>query len=72
VIGKTHHDATEAIHLLPQILSFATMLPLFQSPMNITTELSTIKERGKVIGWSCVAWSFGNCALPFLAWGLNM
>lgn len=51
-----------------QIISFATMLPLFQSPMNITTEISTISGRGKVIGWSCVFWSLGNCVLPLVAW----
>ncbi|XP_059097213.1 carcinine transporter-like [Tigriopus californicus] len=52
-------------------LSFACMMPLFQSPMNITTEISTSKMRGYVIGIACISWSLGNCALPLLAWLVN-
>ena len=55
-------------YLTLKILSFACMLPLFQSPLAITTEISSIKGRGLVIGWACIAWSVGNCAMPFVAW----
>ena len=44
------------------------MLPLFQSPLSITTEISTVQARGFVIGWGCITWSIGNCILPFIAW----
>lgn len=54
--------------LAMKILAFACMLPLFQSPMSITTEISSIKGRAFVIGLSCVTWSLGNCALPAIGY----
>lgn len=54
--------------LLPQVLAFAAMLPLFQSPMNIITEISTMNARAFVIGFACITWSLGNCTMPFVAW----
>ncbi len=54
-----------------QILAFACMLPLFQSPLAITTEIATLPKRGLVIGWACIAWSVGVCALPLVAWLIN-
>lgn len=51
-----------------KILAFAAMLPLFQTPLNIITEISSINARGFVIGIGCVAWSLGNMTLPLIGW----
>ena len=60
-IGVSH---IYAAYLAFKILSFACMLPLFQTPMAITTEISSIKGRALIIGFACVTWSLGNMALP--------
>lgn len=44
------------------------MLPLFQTPMSLTTEISSIESRAFVIGLGCVTWSLGNMALPLIGW----
>jgi len=56
------------IHTYLQILSFAAMLPLFQSPLSISTEISGITKRAYVIGFGCVTWALGNMALPLIGW----
>ena len=53
-----------------QIIAFGAMLPLFQSPLNITTEMCDIKQRGFVIGVACVAWAVGNMLLPLIGWAI--
>lgn len=55
----------------PQPFTFPPLLFYFKSPMNITTEISTMSKRGFVIGWACITWSLGNCVLPFVAWLIN-
>ena len=47
-----------------KILSYACMLPLFQTPMAISTEISSPDGRAFIIGLSCIAWSLGNITLP--------
>jgi OCT family organic cation transporter-like MFS transporter 4/5 len=44
------------------------MMPLFQGPMSITSEVVPTKYRGIAIGWGMVTWAFGNCLLPLVAW----
>ena len=44
------------------------MLPVFQSPLNITTELCTVEQRSFVIGIACIAWAIGQMALPLVGW----
>lgn len=44
------------------------MLPLFQTPMSIITEISSVKGRAFVIGFGCVTWSLGNMVLPLIGW----
>ena len=58
------------IFLILQVLSFAAMLPLFQSPLSISTEISSISKRAYVIGLGCVTWALGNMALPLVGWGI--
>jgi len=57
-------------YLAMKILSFACMLPMFQTPMGIVTEISNAKARAYVIGLGCVAWSLGNCTLPLFGWAI--
>ena len=47
------------------------MMPLFQSPLGITTEISSVKYRGMVIGLACMAWSVGMILMPLLAYLVN-
>ena len=56
------------VYMAMKILAFACMLPLFQTPMAITTEISSIKARAFVIGFACVTWALGNMALPLIGW----
>lgn len=51
-----------------QILAFAAMLPVFQTPLSISTEISSIKKRAEVIGLGCVTWALGNMALSLVGW----
>ena len=44
------------------------MMPLFQSPMAIISEITTSKARGMALGWAFVTWAIGSCALPLIAW----
>jgi MFS family permease len=44
------------------------MLPLFQVPLNLITEISSIEGRAMVIGFACVTWALGNMALPLFGW----
>lgn len=44
------------------------MMPLFQSPMNILCEISNINDRGFIIGYSCIMWSFGSLAVPLIGY----
>ena len=46
------------------------MLPLFQSPLSISTEISSISKRAFVIGLGCVTWALGNMALPLVGWAI--
>jgi len=57
-------------YLIVKIIAFGAMLPLFQSPLNITTEMCDIKQRGFVIGVACVAWAVGNMLLPLIGWAI--
>ncbi len=47
------------------------MMPLFQCPLNISTEISNVSYRGFVIGYGCITWSIGYCIMPLMAWGIN-
>ena len=47
------------------------MMPLFQSPLGITTEISSVNYRGMVIGLACIAWSVGMILMPLLAYLVN-
>ena len=47
------------------------MMPLFQSPLGITTEISSVNYRGMVIGLACIAWSVGMIFMPLLAYLVN-
>ena len=47
------------------------MMPLFQSPLGITTEISSVNYRGLVIGLACIAWSVGMILMPLLAYLVN-
>ena len=62
-IGVSH---SYGAFLAMKILAMACMLPLFQTPMSITTEISSIEGRAFVIGLACVTWSLGYCALPLI------
>ena len=62
------YETVRNIFFFLQVLAFAAMLPLFQSPMNIITEISTMDSRAFVIGFACITWSLGNCVMPFVAW----
>lgn len=63
---RARGDFLVSVHF--QILAFACMLPLFQTPLSITTEISSVKSRAFVIGLGCVTWALGNMALPLLGW----
>ena len=60
-IGVSHNYGA---FLALKILSYACMLPLFQTPMAISTEISSPEGRAFIIGISCIAWSVGNITLP--------
>ena len=60
-IGVSHNYGA---FLALKILSYACMLPLFQTPMAISTEISSPEGRAFIIGISCIAWSIGNITLP--------
>lgn len=51
-----------------KFIAFLSMLPLFQSPLNITTEMCNIDQRGFVIGVACIAWALGNMVLPLFGY----
>ena len=51
-----------------QLITNATMMPLFQSPMAIISEICTSKARGIALGWAFVTWAIGSCFLPLVAW----
>jgi len=55
-------------YVLVKFLAFLSMLPLFQSPLNITTEMCNIEQRGFVIGVACIAWALGNMTLPLVGY----
>ena len=63
------HDYTA--FAIVKVLAFATMMPLFQCPLNITTEISSVAYRAFAIGYGCIAWSIGWTIMPFIAWGIN-
>ena len=46
-------------------------MPLFQSPLGITIEISSVNYRGMVIGLTCIAWSIGMILMPLLAYLVN-
>ncbi len=56
---------------LLQLILNATMMPLFQGPMSITSELCTTAVRGKAIGWGMITWALGNCLLPLIGYLIN-
>ena len=49
-----------------QVAAAFGMLTLFQSPMNILCEISSVSKRGFVICVACVAWSLGQLLMPLV------
>jgi len=49
---------------------FATfgMLPIFQSPLSILSEISNVDNRGYVLCYACLTWSLGQIFFPLVGW----
>jgi len=64
-IGLAHDYAA---YVAVKVIAFFAMLPLFQSPLNIITEMCNIEQRGFVIGVACIAWAIGGMLLPLIGY----